>query len=265
MIFAKVDVDLSDHPKAYAAGVEAMGLWLWGLLYCRKHETDGAIPVAAVESALGGKNNQELVHRLLGACLWTKSKGIFLVLNYAKKNETKAQVTERRSSEAARKQAYRSRLSRGDMAGTTAGSPASCPGSGSDSVNSLKSLEGSAEGGAVDASEPTIAQKMAMRELEYRTAYCAGVAEGKGGPYSWPGGLYEQGTLNECIKTFGKGKHGKPFKGPNVLEWISDWSHDFASEVLARGEVQYYSAFGPKGFRKWLNEQSIKQLEKEVG
>ncbi len=104
MIFAKLDVDITDHPKAIEAGPAAFGLWAWALAYCRKHELDGAIGIGAVRHALGGDpGNLALADKLVEVGLWANRDGGWTVLNYASKNETKAGIAERRAADRARK------------------------------------------------------------------------------------------------------------------------------------------------------------------
>lgn len=106
MIFAKLDVDITDHPKAIAAGPAAFGLWVWSLAYCRKHESDGDIPLVAVRTALGGsaRENMRLAAKLVKVGLWADQDGHhFVFVNYAKKNETRHDIDARRTADRSRK------------------------------------------------------------------------------------------------------------------------------------------------------------------
>ncbi len=99
MIFAKLDVDITDHPKAIAAGPGPFGIWAWALAYCRKHELDGVVPAAALRQALGGRpENVEHAAALMSVGLFlVRADGDFTFANYAKKNETKDDVSRRRT------------------------------------------------------------------------------------------------------------------------------------------------------------------------
>lgn len=68
--FAPIDVSILTHPKACAAGPEAMGLWLWGQCFARVQKTDGRVHRSAVLVAWGGRRNIVLAKRLVEAGLW---------------------------------------------------------------------------------------------------------------------------------------------------------------------------------------------------
>jgi hypothetical protein len=144
MIYAKLDVDILDHPRALAAGRDARDLWIWSVLYARKHQTDGEIPIASVLASswgLGGKKNGRLADRLVAVGLWERTDDGFRVLRYAAKNDTKQAISERQRFERERKADRRSRSRAPDSVsspascptGTTGGTPTVPPGSGSGS------------------------------------------------------------------------------------------------------------------------------------
>ncbi|MCL2777736.1 MAG: hypothetical protein FWD73_07000 [Polyangiaceae bacterium] len=83
MIYATIDVTIIMHEKALLAGVEAFGLWSWGLAYVQRYQTDGRLTVAAVRSALGGnpRRNERLGERLVQVGLWSRNEdGSFQVV-----------------------------------------------------------------------------------------------------------------------------------------------------------------------------------------
>ncbi len=84
--FAPIDVDIISHPKAFAAGPEAMGLWLWGQAHCKLHRTSGRIARMAALGAFGGRRNIMLAKRLVDAGLWlAREDGDWDVWNYEEK------------------------------------------------------------------------------------------------------------------------------------------------------------------------------------
>ena len=115
MIHARIDLVIMGHRRAYEAGPEAMGVWLFAVGYAREQETDGFVPSAILHSAWGGRSNAKLAARLVSAGLLVVVSGGYMVQKYAEKNETKAQIDVRRQAEAARKAAYRDRGTRGGV------------------------------------------------------------------------------------------------------------------------------------------------------
>jgi hypothetical protein len=85
--FAPIDLSIIGHPKAFAAGIEAFGLWAWSVTYVTAYNTRGVIPRNAAMSALHGENNAELASRLVKSGLWIELPGgDFEVWNHEKKS-----------------------------------------------------------------------------------------------------------------------------------------------------------------------------------
>jgi hypothetical protein len=85
--FAPIDVSIMTHPKACAAGPEAMGLWLWGQAYAKLHRSDGRVHRAAALYAWGGKRNIMLAKRLVEAGLWlAREDGDWDIYNFDRKS-----------------------------------------------------------------------------------------------------------------------------------------------------------------------------------
>lgn len=112
MIYATIDVTLQTHPRAIAAGFEAMGLWLFGMLYAHQHETDGTVHRAAVLAAWGGRRNVMLAKKLVEVGLWTELEtGDWLIHNYDKKNQKAEDIKRKREQKAIRQDRWRRRVS----------------------------------------------------------------------------------------------------------------------------------------------------------
>ncbi len=114
----------------------------------------------------------------------------------------------------------------------------------------------------------------ATREQDYQRSYETGIAKGKGGPYAMPNA--QRGELHQALLTFAKwgptNECGRPpgsaIRGDDLVEWIAVYAEDFAAWVVKQPDektVSFYSAFGPRGFAKWLNETSLKREAKRVG
>lgn len=93
--FAPIDVRIEGHPRAWVAGVEAMGLWLWGMVHARQHATLGRLSRAAVMGAWGGKRNGVLVERLVDSGLWVVCEGGWEIHNFELKAGGRSKSTDR--------------------------------------------------------------------------------------------------------------------------------------------------------------------------
>lgn len=69
MTWARLDDQLHAHPKALAAGLEAMGLWTLALSWCRAYRTGGQVSPEALRR-LAGPKAKRLAARLVDARLW---------------------------------------------------------------------------------------------------------------------------------------------------------------------------------------------------
>ena len=68
MVWFKVDDKLHDHPKAWKAGVNALGLWTLAGSWCGDNLTDGFVPDYV--AARWDKAYKRLAARLVDAGLW---------------------------------------------------------------------------------------------------------------------------------------------------------------------------------------------------
>ena len=122
------------------------------------------------------------------------------------------------------------------------------------------------------------ASKLTLRQAEYRKAYEQGIAAGKGQPYSMPNEPWETAALHQAIASHavysrdhsenGK-RRGEKCRGNDLIVWIGWMAEEFAKSVLRASSKQqsaigWYSSFSPKGFLKWLNEQSATEEAKSV-
>lgn len=126
-----------DHERFLEAGSAARDLWLWGLLYAGAHETDGAIPMAAVLASpwgKGGRANVKLADQLVRVGLWSRTDRGYLVLKWSEMgNKTRAELEIAREAARKKKAAQRARFakkaddSENCPPGTTQGSPQGSP------------------------------------------------------------------------------------------------------------------------------------------
>lgn len=113
MIYAGIDVNIITHEKvldACQAGLDAFGLWAWGMCYAQLHETNGRLPRVAVLTALGGRRNIMLAQRLVASGLWQLNEdGSWQVFNYDRKNQTAEEIRDKKAKAAERVRAWRER------------------------------------------------------------------------------------------------------------------------------------------------------------
>lgn len=100
MAWVYLDDQFPDHPKVVAAGDEAAWLFVCGLAYCKRYNTEGAIPKGQVPKLTGHRSPAKLAQRLVNVCLWVDEDDRYRVWDYHDWN--KPQVSR---SEAARKAA----------------------------------------------------------------------------------------------------------------------------------------------------------------
>lgn len=106
MIHARIDTVLLNHPKAFDAGPEAMGIWLFAVLHARFNEQDGDIPATALRQAWGGKRNAKLIAKLIAVGLLRHEGDRYIVIRYSPKNQTKAEIEAKREAGRERKRDY---------------------------------------------------------------------------------------------------------------------------------------------------------------
>jgi hypothetical protein len=107
-------VNIITHERAAAAGVEAFGLWCWGMCWAQIHKSDGRLPRILVLDALRGRRNIMLAKRLVTAGLWIdREDGSWDIRNYIEKNQTAAEIAlrleEKRAANAERQRDWRAR------------------------------------------------------------------------------------------------------------------------------------------------------------
>lgn len=112
MIFAKLDVCITTHPKFVRAGPAAVGYWAASLAYSRGHELDGSLPreVLGLILGLGEREARRLADKLVEVGLFESVKETdgYRISNYDAKNETREQIEKRRLEARDRQEKWRS-------------------------------------------------------------------------------------------------------------------------------------------------------------
>ena len=104
MTWAKIDDNLHGHPKAIAAGLEALGLWTLSLSWSSAYLTDGFIPDEQVPR-LGG--NADIAAKLITAGLWARFDGGYQIHDFLEYNPSAEEVKEQRATNAERQARWR--------------------------------------------------------------------------------------------------------------------------------------------------------------
>jgi hypothetical protein len=151
MVWFKVDDSLHSHPKAMAASLAALGLWVVAGSWSSDHLTDGFVPDHMIPSLSRGTD--KLAEELVAAGLWKRTRGGYLFHEWAedghgtKRNPTKKEVVENRAkrAEAGRKGGLASGKSR-SKPGSKREANASADASGSVEPPSRPSPEGTRDG-----------------------------------------------------------------------------------------------------------------------
>jgi hypothetical protein len=256
--FAPIDVTILTHPRAFAAGVDAMGLWLWGMAFAKWQRTSGRLHRVAVLAAWGGKRNIMLAKRLVESGLWiARDDGDWEIHNFEKKGPGSA-FNSTSSTERMRRLRERRKPSLGDV--TTSHLPSHSDASHVTcaSLSTSSSLSSSSREGEFE-------REVESSGVRYSSAYEAGIARGKCTPYVWPGTKYAEWDLGKIIKGFAKDPEGVAYRGDQLLRWIEHTAGEFASDVTSRNKSQYYSSFDPRGCLKWLNEDALAEEARRVG
>lgn len=274
MIHARFDVDVIDHHRVVSAGPAAAGVWWAAVCWTRKQQLDGRIPKRVILGFFGGdRSNAKSMATLIKVGLFIDSGDDIVIHNYAAKNETKEQIAERRSKTAKRVSDWRSKGPRNAVTEAFVTSPppsvttGSVPGSDSDSVSDqeipeeIQDLTGSGDLGGTGG-PPTVEKITAMQR--YRAAYESGVCEITG-RYAMQ--REQEGHLAQCIQAHAFDDDGVPLRGERLLVWLNALGADFAEDIHRKrpDEARYYSALGPKGALKWLNERALAARAKAVG
>jgi hypothetical protein len=125
MTWFKVDDTLGSHPKARAAGLAAMGLWVVAGAWSSQHLTEGFVPDWFVNSWPSG---QKRAANLVQSGLWIEADSGFTFHQWEERNPSKEQVEAERAAARERQRKHRESkrdadVSHGVTNGVTNGTP----------------------------------------------------------------------------------------------------------------------------------------------
>lgn len=112
MAWARLDDGFFCHPKVIKVWDDepaAVGLWVRLISYCSKYETDGFVPESTVAmlSPKASERSHQVDALIRGAAVVKHEDG-FVIQGYLDYNPSRAQITEKREADAARKRKQRS-------------------------------------------------------------------------------------------------------------------------------------------------------------
>jgi hypothetical protein len=118
MSYVLLEARLRDHPKAIAAGPEAMWLYVCGLLWADEQSTGGRLPgvqgggLLALSPTLSWQKAQALARRLVRVGLWEPDGAGFRVHDFEHYNRSASEAAQEREILANRRAADRLRKQR---------------------------------------------------------------------------------------------------------------------------------------------------------
>jgi hypothetical protein len=124
--YANIDCSLPFDPKIAKVGIQGEALYVRSILWCRANLTDGVIYLSSIPHlTVGMRRWQSTITALVGVELWsTHPDGYCIpVYKWTRWNPLAVEVKAKRQGEAARKQAYRDRVSGSRPNGTGASRP----------------------------------------------------------------------------------------------------------------------------------------------
>lgn len=116
MGWVKLDDTFTDHPKVEMAGDNAAWLYVAGLLYAYRADTDGFIPNGRVPKLTNLKGPKRLAQRLVDVKLWEVADDGYVIHDYLDHQQSAADREEQRAANADRLRKHREkRRSNGDV------------------------------------------------------------------------------------------------------------------------------------------------------
>lgn len=261
-IHVQVDVDIFDHPKAFKAKPDGLAVYLAALGYCRKHQTDGRMPRGAAMGLLGGAGARVLDRLVSIGWIIEVSEDEIEVWNYAKKNQTKAEIEEAKRRARDRMRAHREearalavRANKGrtndEQAPNEQRSFAVCSSSSSSSLSEgeMQGGGGSAEPAPAAPPEPVSSARLRLApdplgDHGLGAAWADGIRDGSGTAITVPRG----GELRKLVDVVDT--HGPPRGEPESLARREAWLRERGAAYGAAARDGGRSVFK---FADWAN------------
>lgn len=115
----KLEDTFAEHPKVELAGEDAAWLYVSGLLYAYRADTDGFVPAAKVPKLTAKRSPLKLAARLVDVKLWTPVEGGFRIHDYLDHQQSSSERSQQREANAERLRKHRQKKRKGnaDVAG----------------------------------------------------------------------------------------------------------------------------------------------------
>lgn len=107
MTWAKLDDRFNDHPVLLGLPRTVRLLYVEAIVWCCKHETDGAIPAAAVPRFTDAEDVPACVDQLVDAGLWSETSSGWQVVDFLANQRSAADIAAARERNAARQERWR--------------------------------------------------------------------------------------------------------------------------------------------------------------
>lgn len=116
-MWARLDDELYDHPKIFAAGQRlgangpalALALYTIGLMWTNRHLTDGFVPMSSIHGFSHLTKPAAVADALVSAGLWEKVTGGFKIHDFADHNPSATVIKRKRRDDRNRKREERAK------------------------------------------------------------------------------------------------------------------------------------------------------------
>ena len=106
--WVRLDVDYMTNPKVTAAGLGGQRLHLTSILWSARHLTDGHVPMSTIAAICRESSTKSAtVDRVICAGLWVPNGDGFVIHDYTKMQDTRAEVERQRERWRANQQRHR--------------------------------------------------------------------------------------------------------------------------------------------------------------
>lgn len=105
----KLEDTFAEHPKVELAGDQAAWMYVAGLLYAYRADTDGFVPSAKVAKLTGFSRPQKLAERLVEVRLWEAVEDGFVIHDYLDHQQSSVEREQVRAASAERLRKHRAK------------------------------------------------------------------------------------------------------------------------------------------------------------